>query len=256
MAREWSSSITVSHGRGRRTRRGHHPQVELGVIGLPDLVGGICLPAVDQLEHLRVASAALDRQGSQRRVDAADDRVDGGVGRDRPSFPFRDLGDLPVHLRGGRDRRAQRQSLHQEPQRLGEAGPATVGAHGPAQASEPASPVAGQPPLQRPVRDPALRGDAGQRDAVLEVYPQSQPAAMCLRPAGLAKRGQRRLVRVRAASDRGPLPGRLRDGRCRIPFVRLQRPVQRGPADLQVARDSGDRLAAGLPGARATALLG
>jgi hypothetical protein len=58
--------VVLDHGqpRPRRvTRRGHHPQVELGVIGLPDLVGTGCLPAVDQLEHLRVAPVALDRQG-------------------------------------------------------------------------------------------------------------------------------------------------------------------------------------------------
>ncbi|MFZ0185338.1 MAG: hypothetical protein WBF20_15095 [Trebonia sp.] len=82
-----------------------------------------------------------------------------------------------MHLRGGRHRRPQRQPLDQKPQRLGEAGPAPVGARGPAQASQPAVPVTGQPPLQRPVRDPGLRGHAGQRDAVLEVCPQDQPAA-------------------------------------------------------------------------------
>ena len=213
--------VVLDHGqpRPRRViRRGHHPQVELGVIGLPDLVGAGRLPAVDQLEYLRVASGPLDRQGSEPRVDAANDRVDRGVGRDGPSFPLRDRADLAVHLRGGRDQRAQRQSLDQEPQRLGETGPAPVGARGPAQASQSAGPVAGQPPLQRPVRDPALGGHTGQRDTVPEVGPQDQPPAICFRPPGLAERAQRRLAgRARhlrvpyragsAAAGRGSLSG-------------------------------------------------
>ncbi len=45
------------------------------------------------------------------------------------------------------------------------------------------------------------------------------------------------------------LPGRLHGGPYGIPLVRLQSPVQRPPADLEVAGDGGDRLAAGLPGA-------
>jgi uncharacterized membrane protein YdfJ with MMPL/SSD domain len=40
-----------------------------------------------------------------------------------------------------------------------------------------------------------LGGHAGQRDAVLEVWPQDQPTAKRFRAAGLAERGQRRLVR-------------------------------------------------------------
>ena len=229
--------VVFDHGQprpGRVTGRGHHPQVELGVIGLPDLVGAGRLPAVDQLEHLRVALGPLDRKGPQRRVDAADDRIDGGVGRDGPSFPLRDLGDLAVHLCGGRCRRAQRQSLGQEPQRLGEAGPAPVGARGSAQPSQSAGSVAGQPPLQRPVRDPGLCGHMGQRDAVFEVWPKDQPAAMRFRAAGLAERGQRRLVRC-ARHVIEPLTG-----------LAPRRPVQdpsrlvAGPGTAWTGRSSGD----------------
>src|SRR6266496_3080176 len=55
--------VVLDHGQprpGRLTGRGHHPQVKLGVVGLPYLVGAGCLPAVDQLEHLRVALGAID----------------------------------------------------------------------------------------------------------------------------------------------------------------------------------------------------
>ena len=97
-------------------------------------------------------------------------------------------------MRSGRGRCAQRQSLDPELQRLGEAGTAPVGAHGPAQASQSAVLVTGQPPLQRPVRDPGLGGHADQRNAVLEVRPQGQPAAMRFRAAILAERDQRRLT--------------------------------------------------------------
>jgi hypothetical protein len=90
--------VVLDHGQprpGRRTRRCQYPQVELGVVGLPDLVGTARLPAVDQLEHLRVAFVPLDRQGPQRRVDAADDRVDRSCSvararRQRPSAARRE----------------------------------------------------------------------------------------------------------------------------------------------------------------------
>jgi hypothetical protein len=52
----------------------------------------------------------------------------------------------------------------------------------------------GQPPLQCPVRDLGLGGHADQRDAVLEVCPEDQPAAMRFRAVGLAERVQRRLA--------------------------------------------------------------
>ena len=42
---------------------------------------------------------------------------------------------------------------------------------------------------------------------------------------------------------------RLHGGGYRIPLGRLHCPVQRRPADLQVAGNGGDRLAARLPGA-------
>src|SRR5260370_749175 len=73
-------------------------------------------------------------------------------------------------------------------------GTAPVGALAAGQARQSVGPVAGQPPLQRPMRDPAVCGHTGQRDAVLEVCPQDQPMAMCFRAAGVAERGQRRLT--------------------------------------------------------------
>jgi hypothetical protein len=189
--------VVFDHGQprpGRLTGRGHHPQVELGVVGLPDLVGAGRLPAVDQFEHLRVALGPLGRKGPQRRVDAADDRVDARVGRDRPSFPLGDGSDLAVHVGGGHRRRAQRKALRKEPQRLREAEPAPVSAHYAGQAGQPASLVAGQPALQRPVRNPGRHGNLPQRSAGLDMRPQNQPPAERLRPGGLAERSQCCLV--------------------------------------------------------------
>jgi hypothetical protein len=74
------------------------------------------------------------------------------------------------------------------------------------------------------VRDPGLCGHASQRDAILEVGLQNQPAAMCLCPVGLAERRQGRLARC-ARHVAEPLPDRPRGGRRQICLVRLRRPV-------------------------------
>ena len=53
---------------------------------------------------------------------------------------LRDRGDLAVHMRGGRHRRAQRQPLHQKPQIGGDPPLAPVGPSDSAQASQSADP--------------------------------------------------------------------------------------------------------------------
>ena len=205
----------------RLTRRGEHPQVQQGVVGLPDLVRLGGLAAVHQVEHLLVPLGALVREGGHRRADAADDRVDRGVGRDGPSFPLRDRGDLAVHMRGGRGRRAQRQALDQEPQRLGEAGTAPVGARGPAQASQPGSGPATAATSRAGCRTVRPRGSAERRPRRGPARPASGDVPLPGHPrrARSAPSGQ-----VRPACDRA-LPGRLHGGQGKIRLVWLQGPV-------------------------------
>ena len=69
---------------GRAARRGDHPQVQQGVVGLPDLVRPGRFAAVHQVEHLLVPFCALVRERGHRRVDAPHDVVDRGVAGYRP----------------------------------------------------------------------------------------------------------------------------------------------------------------------------
>jgi len=70
---------------GRCPRLVEHEQVELGVVGLPDLVRPLRLAPVDQLVAVPQRHRPVVRQRQQLRVQGGHDRVDGAVGRDRPA---------------------------------------------------------------------------------------------------------------------------------------------------------------------------
>jgi len=174
----------------RPTRRGDHPQVQQGVIGLPDLVRLSRLAAVHQVEHLLVPLRALMREGGHRRVDAPHDVIYRGVARHRPPLFPGSLGGLPVHRSDGGRRAAQRQALDQQLQ-LGRHPPgSTVRARPAGQRGQPSSAVGRQPPAQRPLRNAVLAGHTDQRAAVLEVGAQHLPAGKRLVPPRRGQAGQ------------------------------------------------------------------
>ncbi|MGC5010137.1 hypothetical protein ACLQ2R_05175 [Streptosporangium sp. DT93] len=100
-------------GPGRVAGRGDHPQIELGVVGQPDLVEPFGLAPVHQLIQLLVAARSLLDQHGQGRVQAADDGIHGGVAGHWPVLFGGDRGDLAVD--GGDAQRwtLQRQSFDQ-----------------------------------------------------------------------------------------------------------------------------------------------
>jgi hypothetical protein len=100
--------VVFDDGQPRPARpagRGEHPQVQQGVVGLPDLVRLGGLAAVHQVEQLLVPLGALVRERGHRRVDALHHVVHRDVARHRPPLRPGHLGHLPVH-RGDRGWRA------------------------------------------------------------------------------------------------------------------------------------------------------
>ena len=185
--------VVFDDGQPRPARlagRGEHPQVQQGVVGLPDLVRLGGLAAVHQVEHLLVPLGALVREGGHRRVDAPHHVVHRGVAGHRPPLRPGHLGGLPVHG-GDRGRRAaQRQALDQQLQ-LGRHPPGSpVRARPARQRGQPSRAVGRQPAAQRPLRDAVLAGHTDQRAAVLEVGAQHLPAGKRLFPLRRGQAGQ------------------------------------------------------------------
>jgi hypothetical protein len=87
--------------------------VELGVVGLPDLVWPVRFAAVDQLVAVTPRGRAVLGERHQRRVDRGDDPRDRAVRRHRPPLLTRDLSDAPSDRRCRQSRSPQRERLDQ-----------------------------------------------------------------------------------------------------------------------------------------------
>jgi hypothetical protein len=72
------------------------PDIERRVVGLPDLVRAVGLPSIEEVVLLAVRLRPCLRQGDERRIECADDRVDAGVARNGPVMFLGDGGSLAV----------------------------------------------------------------------------------------------------------------------------------------------------------------
>jgi len=151
--------------------------VELGVVGLPDLVRAVGLTAVHQLVAVAEPGRAVVRKGQQVRVDRGDDLADGAVRRRGPA-PFAGQGGGLAGDGGHRGTRpCEGQSLDHLDQLGLSAETASVDTALPSQRGQAPGPKRGQPALSGPGRDPSIPGCPGQRDAVLHVRAQYLPPA-------------------------------------------------------------------------------
>lgn len=148
---------------------GDHPQVELGVVSLPDRVGALGLAAVNQVVHLPVPLGPLVREHHQRGVERAGNGVHGAVRGHRPALVLGDLDDPPVHPRQMRCRPAQGQPFDQVAKFLGDTAVPGVRARGANETGKTSASVGGSPPLCGPAGNARLGGGPCQRDAVLKV---------------------------------------------------------------------------------------
>ncbi|MEV4112434.1 DUF5919 domain-containing protein [Nonomuraea sp. NPDC049695] len=109
---------------GRQPRPGglaggvDHPDVQLGVVGLPDLVRFGRFPPVHQLIHLSVPFGPFVRHNLQCRVDAGHDVVHGPIPRPGPATLGGHADGLPMDLRDRRTGRLERQPLDEGDQLL------------------------------------------------------------------------------------------------------------------------------------------
>jgi hypothetical protein len=148
-------------------------------------------------------------QDGERRVQVADDVVDGGVAGYRPAMLPGDGGDVPVNGGNGRRGPLQGQALDEQLQLLGELPGAPVGPLAPGQAGQAVSAVTGRPPLQRPVGDSAMSGQPGERHAIFDVRAQDLPAGHRLVPLSLGQIGQVPRIGAGHLSSVTPRPSRV-----------------------------------------------
>ena len=123
--------------------------VQLGVVGLPDVVGTLGLTAVDELVPVPQPSWALMGEGDQVRVEAGDDRVDAAVGRDRPVVRGCGLGHLAGDRRPGRAGPGQGQTLDERHELAGQPVAPAVSPLPPAQTAHTRFAVTAKPPPRR-----------------------------------------------------------------------------------------------------------
>lgn len=161
---------------GRLGRGRDDPQVQFGVVGLPDLVRSRSLASVHQIEHLLVALGALVGQRRQTRVEPSDDGVHRGIGGPRPALPAGQLDHLAVDGRRRGRWSAQRHPLDQRHQLIRQRPLPLVGAGSTGQTGQPSGPVASQPPLHGAQRQLGLTRERGHRHLVFQVWAQQRPA--------------------------------------------------------------------------------
>ena len=96
-AREWSSTTVVSQGRDGLARLIKDQQIEQGVIGLPDRIGGRGTVAMDQLVAVAEGGCPLMRQRHHGGIERGEDRIDRAVGRRTPALRCGDVAHTPVN---------------------------------------------------------------------------------------------------------------------------------------------------------------
>ena len=95
------TGIVVHHGRQpgpdglARLIKGE--QVEQGVIGLPDRIGGRGAVAMDQLVAVAEGGCPLMRQRHHGGIERGEDRIDRAVGRNTPALCLGDFAYAPVN---------------------------------------------------------------------------------------------------------------------------------------------------------------
>lgn len=171
-----SAVIVDDHGQpgtGRRFLVVEDPDIERGVIGLPDLVRVASLPSIEQVVLLAGGLRPGPRQGDERRIECADDRVDAGVARNGPATLLGNGGSLAVD-----DSRAQGwppsgKALDQPLEFCLEVALPSVRVDLADESRETMLPILLKPALRSAEGDPMLPCDSGQRHALLEVQAQA-----------------------------------------------------------------------------------
>ena len=151
---------------GRPAGLVEHHHVQLGVIGLPDVVGVRRFPPQDQFEIVPVHVRVVMRHREQTTVQALDDPTHRLVGRRRPALLGSDDVHRPVDLGDPRRRPPQRQALDQLDDLRRHPPRAPVGPSRPGQSVGTVRPVGRQPPPRRPQRHTGLLRDRRQRNAL------------------------------------------------------------------------------------------
>ena len=156
-----------------RTCRVMHQDVELGVVGLPDLVRGCRFAPMQQLVALPIGLGALVGEHGHRRVHCPHGGMHRRIARRRPTL-LRDGGaHQAVNGRGRAAWPLQRQPLD-DGDKLGRQASRlpTIAAPGSLQADQAMSTIAGQPTAQRRLRHARRARDRGECHLVVDDRPQ------------------------------------------------------------------------------------
>ena len=78
-----------------------HPQIQQGVIGLPDGVGLLCLAAIEQIKDRAIGFTPGMGQGHQPTIELLNHLIHTLIAWQRPAMLGGDVDDLPMHEGGG-----------------------------------------------------------------------------------------------------------------------------------------------------------
>jgi hypothetical protein len=140
------------------------PEIELGVIGLPDLVGTLGFAAMNQIVGFAIGFLAIQSERLQRVGDGTDDVVDGVVAGGRLPCGARNTADLPMDRTWAERRLLQGQAFGEVAQVVRDTTAfALIGPSGTGQPGKPKPVVTADPALEGAQRKPQLPGNARQR---------------------------------------------------------------------------------------------
>ena len=146
------------------------PEIELGVVGLPDLVRAFGFTPMNQVVGFAIGLLAVEGEGFEIVGDGADHVVDRVISRRRVAASARDAADFPINGAGAKRRTFQRETFGKAAKVVRHATPlALVRPAGADQPDQPKPPISADPALRRPKRQRRLLGDARERCVMFQM---------------------------------------------------------------------------------------
>ena len=146
------------------------PEIELGVIGLPDLVRAFGLTAINQIIGVAISLRTFDPECFQVLGDGADDVVDSVVSRWILALLTGNTAHFPINRTRAERWPLQREAFSEMTELLRQTAALTlIRPSGTGQAGQSEAPITAHPVLSCTQRQCRLHGDARQRHVLLQV---------------------------------------------------------------------------------------
>ena len=146
------------------------PEIELGVVGLPDLVRPFCFTPMNQIVRFAIGLLAVKGEGFEVLGDGTDHVVDRVISRRLFAASACDAADFPINGAGAQRRTFQRKTFGEAAKVVRHPPPlALVRPAGTDQPDQPKPAKSADPALRRPKRQQRLLGDARERYVMFQM---------------------------------------------------------------------------------------